>query len=382
MARILHVVDSTGPGEAPAALLRLLRHLDRARWEPAVVALGPADAALERVRALGIDVLALAAGEDRGPLAALQLALDARRLPRLLGGRRFDLVHARGPAAELLARLATRRLGSRALVASFDGTAPHLDWWRRRTDRRTAGRVTRFVLPAAALEPALRARPGGEAARCSVIPDGIDLAEADAALAIGRDAARRRLGLFATDVAVAHVGALDAQGGAVQLLAAFHALLQVQPTARLLIAGEGPARAALQAAAASLRLGPFARFLGAVPATGPLLAAADIFALPALRGGTPFALLEAMAAGLPVVATAAGAVAEIVADGREALLVPPGDAGALGRALAELAASPQRRRARGALARLRVEETHRIERTVAGIERLYDELLAAAGAGG
>jgi glycosyltransferase involved in cell wall biosynthesis len=90
----------------------------------------------------------------------------------------------------------------------------------------------------------------------------------------------------------------------------------------------------------------------------------------------PNALLEAMAAGLPAVATAVGAVPEMVVDGREALLVPPGDTGALARALAELAAAPARRREMGALARQRVEGAYRIE--AAGADRaLYDELLAA-----
>ena len=124
------------------------------------------------------------------------------------------------------------------------------------------------------------------------------------------------------------------------------------------------------------------RFLGTLAAPWPLLAAADIFALPSLWEGMPNALLEAMAAGLPAVATAVGAVPEMVVDGREALVVPPGDAGALARALAELAAWPARRREMGALARRRVEDAFRIETTVARTERLYDELLAARGRAG
>jgi glycosyltransferase involved in cell wall biosynthesis len=88
-----------------------------------------------------------------------------------------------------------------------------------------------------------------------------------------------------------------------------------------------------------------------------------------------------MAAGLPVVAGAAGgAVTEIMDGGRAALLVPPGDPGALARALGELAASPARRRELGAMARRRVEDVHRIEGTVAAHQALYDELLGGGGA--
>jgi glycosyltransferase involved in cell wall biosynthesis len=158
--------------------------------------------------------------------------------------------------------------------------------------------------------------------------------------------------------------------------------LKLQPTARLLLAGDGPERPALEGTVRTLRLGPFVRFLGTLDDPWPLLAAADIFALPSLWEGMPNALLEAMAAGLPAVATAVGAVPEMVDDGREALVVPPGDAGALARALAELAAGPARRRAMGALARQRVEHAYRIEATVAQTERLYDELLAPPGRAG
>jgi glycosyltransferase involved in cell wall biosynthesis len=148
-----------------------------------------------------------------------------------------------------------------------------------------------------------------------------------------------------------------------------------------LIAGEGPARGSLEAAAASLRLGPFVRFLGALPSPWPLLAAADMFAHPALRCGMPLPLLEAMAAALPAVASAAGAVPDMVAAGREALLVPPGDPGALALALADLAAAPARRRDLGSLARRRVEGSFPIERTTAALERLYGEVLAGAAGG-
>jgi glycosyltransferase involved in cell wall biosynthesis len=209
-----------------------------------------------------------------------------------------------------------------------------------------------------------------------VIPNGVDLAAADAALAAARPSARTALGLYPSDLAVAFVGRLHRQKGLKQLLGAFFTLLQSHPTAKLLLAGDGPERAGLETAVAGLRLQPFVRFLGALPAPWPLLAAADLFVLPSLWEGMPNALLEAMAAGLPCVATAVGAVPEVAAAGEEALLVPPGDAAPLLRAILELADDPARRRALGARARRRVEERFRIEATVARTEELYDGLLA------
>ncbi|HEY6000980.1 MAG TPA: glycosyltransferase family 4 protein, partial [bacterium] len=230
--------------------------------------------------------------------------------------------------------------------------------------------------------PALRERPGCAAAPCAVIADGIDLAEADAGLAAGRDDARRRLGLFATDLAIVHVGPLDAEAGVAHLLAAFHALLRETPTARLLVAGDGPARPALEAAAAALRLGPFARFLGTLPSPWPLLGATDVFVLPGVRRGVPLALLQAMAAGLSIVAADGGGAPEVAGAGRGALLVQPGDSGALARAIADLAGSTARRRELGALARDRVATGYRIERSAAALQALYAEALGGPASGG
>jgi glycosyltransferase involved in cell wall biosynthesis len=246
----------------------------------------------------------------------------------------------------------------------------------RRVDRWTSGRATTFLALSDGLGRQLAARLGLPPQRVLAIPNGVDFAEADRALAVTRGPARRWLGLFPPDIGIACVGRLHRQKGIAHLLAAFHTLLQTQPTARLLLAGDGPERRALASTVAGLRLGSFVRFLGTVQSPWPLLAGADIFALPSLWEGMPNALLEAMAAGLPSVATTVGAVPEMVTQGREALLVPPGDAGALAGALADLAGSPSRRREMGALARRRVEQAYRIEDTVAATERLYDEVLS------
>jgi glycosyltransferase involved in cell wall biosynthesis len=379
MARILYLVTSSGVGGTELALWHLLRRLDRSRWEPTVVSLKPAGETGRRIRTLGIEVLSPGIGDETGAFAAVELLLEARRLPRLLGGRRFDIVHSLLFRAHLLGRLAARRIGARAVVNSYRSGAEAAGGWLRRVDRWTAPRVTRFHLQSARLASDLCQRLGVDFARCVVIPNGIDLAEADAALATGRAEARRRLGLFPTDLAVAYLGRLHEEKGVEHLVTAFHGLLRAHPASRLLLAGDGPSRRLLETAVDALRLRPFVRFLGTVADPWPLLAGADIFALPSLREGMPNALLEAMAAGLPSVATAVGAVPEMVTDGREAFVVPPGDAGALALALAELAGRPTLRQAMGTLARRRVEDAYRIETTVAGIERLYGELLAREG---
>ncbi|MHB8835315.1 MAG: glycosyltransferase [Candidatus Methylomirabilia bacterium] len=382
MARVLYIITSSGVGGSELALWQLLRRLDRSRWEPTVVSLKPPGEIAARIRTLGIEVLSPGIGDETGAFAGFELFLEARRLPRLLGGRRFEIVHSLLFRAHLLGRLAAPRVGARAVVNSYRSGSEARSGWLLRADRLTRGRVTRFHLQSSGLAAALQHRLGVGPGSCVVIPNGIDLAEADAGLATGREAARKGLGIFPTDLAVACVGRLHEEKGVAYLVGAFRELLQAHPTARLLLAGDGPARRSLETMVEALRLTPFVRFLGAVASPWPLLAASDIFALPSLVEGMPNALLEALAAGLPAVATAVGAVPEMVVDGREALVVPPGDTGALARALAELAARPALRRELGALARQRVEDAYRIEATVAHTERLYDELLASPGSAG
>jgi glycosyltransferase involved in cell wall biosynthesis len=381
MARLLVVITSSGVGGAELALWRILARLDRARFQPVVVSLKEPGEVASRIRALGIEVLSPGVSDETGPWGALELLLAARRLPRLLGGRRFDIVHTHLFRAHMAGRLAARRVGARAVVNSYLSSVEGEGPLAARADRWTRGRVTRFHVLSEALASRLRERLGVPPERCAVIANGVDLAEADAALAAARPEARAQLGLQRTDVGIAYVGRLHAEKGVGALIGAFHALLQTEPTARLLLAGDGPQRRALERTVDTLRLRPFVRFLGSVPSPWPLLAGADVFALPSLWEGMPNALLEAMAAGLPVVATAVGAVPEMVADGREGLLVPPGDPAALARALLELAGSRARRAEMGRRSRARVEAAYRIEDTVAGIERLYDEVLVETAGG-
>lgn len=383
VARILYLITSSGVGGAELALWQLLRRLDRSRWEPTVVSLKPPGEIATRIRALGIEVLSPGIGNETGAFAALELFLEARRLPRLLGNRSFDIVHSLLFRANLLSRLAAPRLGRPALINAVRVTPEEEGPWMRRVDRKSSRRVTCFLALSTALARELEGRLALPAGRVRAIANGVDLAEADRALAAARPTARRQFGIFPPEIAIACVGRLHPQKGLVHLLGAFHTLLKLQPTSRLLLAGDGQDRPALEETVRILRLGPFVRFLGTLADPWPLFAAADIFVLPSLWEGMPNALLEAMAAGLPAVATAVGAVPEMVVDGREALVVPPGDAGALARALAELAAArPARRREMGALARQRVETAYRIEATVAQTERLYDELLASPGRAG
>ena len=156
-------------------------------------------------------------------------------------------------------------------------------------------------------------------------------------------------GFHEDDVLIVSAGRLDPQKNPVGLIDAFGVVSAVEPRAHLLLAGDGSLRSTAEAAA-----GERVRFLGVRGDVADILAASDMFALASDWEGTPLAVMEAMAAGLPVAATAVGGVPELAADGA-GVLVEAGDMAGLGNALLDLARDPDRRRALGAVARKRAE---------------------------
>jgi glycosyltransferase involved in cell wall biosynthesis len=119
------------------------------------------------------------------------------------------------------------------------------------------------------------------------------------------------------------------------------------------------------------------RFLGHRDDVPAVLAAADVFVLPSRSEASPNSVIEAMAAGLPVVATSVGGIPELVTDGRTGRLVPPGDPSALAQALVDLLDHPGHAAELGRAARARIERTASFERMVADFESLYLEEIAA-----
>jgi glycosyltransferase involved in cell wall biosynthesis len=142
------------------------------------------------------------------------------------------------------------------------------------------------------------------------------------------------------------------------------------------VVGDGPLRDTLRDQARALGLDGAVRFLGAVPEAWRLLPHFDVFALPSRWEGMSNGLLEAMAAGRPIVATTAGGNPELITDGETGLLVPPEDPGALAAAIARLVRDPALARRLGDAARRRVEKDYTLDRMVSRMEALYDELLA------
>ena len=186
----------------------------------------------------------------------------------------------------------------------------------------------------------------------ATIPNGVDLSRFNRPGAC--TAWRRAHGFADSDVLVASVARLEPQKDPEGLVRAFAAAsASVNPSWRLLLAGEGSLREPARECVRRLNMAAQVRFLGVLADVADLLCAADLFALASRWEGNPLSVMEAMAAGLPVVATAVGGVPELVEDGVTGVLVEPGRPEALARAMAELAGNAGRRRAMGCAARAR-----------------------------
>ncbi len=184
---------------------------------------------------------------------------------------------------------------------------------------------------------------------------------------------KARLGLAGGEVMI-YVGRLSPQKALPNLLRAAVDVFQQRPQARLVLVGDGPEAERLRALRAELGIAKQVRFAGNVADVRPYLWAADLFVLPSLSEGMSNALLEAMAAGLPCVATNVGAAAEMLDDGACGVLVPPGERAQLTSALLELLTDPQLRARLGAAAQRRVAERYDIVAVAAAYRRLYEAL--------
>jgi glycosyltransferase involved in cell wall biosynthesis len=164
------------------------------------------------------------------------------------------------------------------------------------------------------------------------------------------------------------------------LLAAAAELRPRHPYLRFLIAGDGPRRGELKALASSLGLDDCVTFLGHQEDVPALLAEADAFVLPSRSEAFPNGAIEAMAAGVPVIASRVGGLLDLIDDGRTGLLVSPDHSAALARAIESLVLSPARAAMLGASAREEVARRYSFDRMVRGFEDLYLSQLDGAGA--
>lgn len=369
--RVLEIISDLDTGGGQEVVRTLARYLPQAGCVPVVVTLrdGPLRGEIER---LGVSVEVIA-GRTRGfPhifAVAAELRSIRRELAEIVARHRIEIVHTHLLRSLDFLVLALRleptvrkvfftfhnsRLGVRAdqLPAHRWLTLP------KRAAHRLMYRVAaRFVDGIIAVSEdvakAVRREIRPPSGRLFTIENGVDL-ERFGPL-VDRTEVRHRLGVSADAPVIIVVAKLMEQKGHTFLIQALPALRQRYPDLRVLFLGEGPLRASLMSDVGELHLGGCVLFAGVRDDVGELLAASDLFVLPSLWEGLPMALLEAMACGLPVVATRVSGNAEAVVDGQTGILVPPADPGSLVSAIAQLLDAPERGRPLGSAGQARVK---------------------------
>lgn len=358
--RVLHVITRLTLGGSSENTVASIVGLTRAGYDCALAVSfreseGPVldDARRRGVRLLDVPAL----GREVALLSDLAALL---RLLRIIRAERPAIVHTHTSKAGFIGRLAARLARVPAVIHQPHGHifygyyGPRLTAFYAALERRAAMWSDRIItLTDRGIEEHL-ARSIGRREQFVTVPSGVDVDRLRAA-APPRAEARRHLGLPPDAFVVAALGRFVSIKGFDLLVEALPAVVAGVGSARLLLIGDGPERAALEARAAALGVGGRLHITGAMTDVMPCLAAADVVAAPSRNEGMGRALVEAMALGIPVVGAAVGGIPAVIVDGECGRLVPPEDSPALAKALVDLGRDAALRGKLGEAARRRAE---------------------------
>ena len=373
--RVLHVAKVTGIAGAENHLLALLPALRALGVDAEVVLLQePGRPVAQLVRAF------LAAGVPTFELA-INMDLDpwlVGRLARLVRSRGAHAMHTHGVHADLYGRLCLQGLdGVLLLQTRHNDDRFRRLWIMRLLNQWLARRCVRIVAISDAVREFVCAVEGIPPRKVERIYYGLDAAPAPQNVAD----LRTELG-WAGAPLIGFVGRLTGQKGVDVLLNAFAIVHRALPTARLLLIGDGPQRAALAALAGGLQISAAVHFAGWREDARAQMAALNVLAIASRWEGFGLVTLEAMQAGVAVVASRVSALPEIVLDGETGLLVPAANAAKLAAALLALLQDPQRAMQLGENGRLRAAQLFTVKQMAVQHAALYLSLAAPAAAAG
>jgi sugar transferase (PEP-CTERM/EpsH1 system associated) len=357
-ARVVHVVTTLAVGGLEKVVLDLMRFATPDRFAMRVVCLDESGVLEEQFARIGVpvDVIGTAGSV---PARILRLAKHLRQV-------KPHLLHTHNPQAHLHGALAARLAGVPTVVHTKHGREymerPALAWASRQASRWTS----RFVAVSEDAASVAREVEGVPAGIVRVIHNGIDT---------DLFAARTPRTVLAPRRAVT-VGRLSPIKDHATLLHAVRRVVDTVPTFQLDIVGDGPVKPELEARCESLGLCGRVHFHGYHEQVAGFLAAADFFVLPSISEGVSIALLEAMASGLPAVATDVGGNREVVVTGETGYLVPARAADVLAAVMVRILSDVAGLERMGRAARRRVEQQFNLRTMVQQYEQLYLECLA------
>ncbi|MDZ7316692.1 MAG: glycosyltransferase [candidate division KSB1 bacterium] len=360
--RVLQLVEGFNFGGAETKLLELVEHMDRSRFETTVVSLGLGNEIEHLFRAL----------DCRVEIFHRKRQVDfplLQRLRRFIRQERIEIVMTTLFYADVLGALAGHSGGAKGVfswetISSPKWLVPHR-FWAYRYAIRHADKV--ISVSQATAEWLVRKRKV-PAHKVMIIPYGVNL---DKFNPKPKNLTREQIGLSPTDLVIIQVARLTEQKGHKFLVEAAARVAAEIPQAKFVLVGDGPLRREIEEQISRFGLKDRFRLLGFRHDVHQILPLCDIFTLPSLYEGLPNVVLEAMACGLPVVATPADGTKEAVVDGETGFLVPIADVDALSERLIQLGRQAELRKRLGEAGRRRVERHFSLTGQVKQFEDLY-----------
>ena len=370
-ATVFLVTVGLGIGGTEAQLMEIAEHLDPERFAVTVVALKGEGAIAEEMRKRGIKVVALnGAGK-----------MDARVFSRffsLVRAEQPDVIHSFLPLANYVGMIVGRMLGVSVLIASYRGVEQQRSKFWVWGDRLVVRLAQATTCCSDAVRQSVIEGFGGDTSKYITIYNGIDVERFHRVSTLTKS----DLGLREGIATIGTVCRLDEPTkGLAVLLKGIAQLNQMPniPPFQLLLVGDGPSANSLRRLSEELALNEIVVFAGLRCDVEQILPLLDLFVLPSLSEGFGIALVEAMAAGCPVVATAVGGIPEVVQTGRTGMLIPAGDSKALTEALADLLKDQSKARVFGRDGQRWVGTQFAVSTMVHHHESLYERLLHEAG---
>ncbi|MBS0207215.1 MAG: glycosyltransferase [Planctomycetes bacterium] len=352
--RVCHVSLTLKTGGLERLLADIARHYDAAKCQPEFLALSDVGRFADVIRDAGCTVHTLPASGRIG---------QVMQMTRLFRQRQFDVVHTHNTYPHIYGSVAARLAGVPVVINTRHGQrAGH--GWKSRTQFRWASHLVNRIVAVS-----------DDAAQLCVTADGVNRRKV-IRIWNGIDIDDFTFTGPATANVAISVARLSAEKDFPTLLRAVAIAIQDVPDLVLKLVGDGPERQRLEDMTRDMNLSRHVEFLGERKDVPALLAQAGFFVTASLTEGISLTLLEAMAVGLPVIATRVGGNAEIVRMPETGCLVDPGDAAGLAAAMVSMCRRPESWRNLGQAGRERVEEHFEVRRMVSDYEQLYQDLLA------
>jgi glycosyltransferase involved in cell wall biosynthesis len=366
--KILHIVEDLKIGGLEKVIATIALNLNTKRYEVNVWCLAEGGDIASELIGYGVNVKFLGKSSYHNPLSILLLALQLRK-------EQFDIIHTHGYFAGTFGRLAAILACIPVIITHVHSTYFEYKTRNLLIENFLARFTGRIICVSRAVQKFVTEIEGIKEVKTCVIYNAAGN-QKNEHIYLDKGRMKKIIGIDNTDLVIIIVASLTENKGHRILLAAFKRVLLKHPSIRLLIVGDGPLNADLQAATKYWNIEQQVIFTGKRTDIPELLQISDIAALTSLyREGLGISLIEAMAFGLPLIGTSLGGIPELIEDNVNGLLVAPGNVDDLASAIETLVTKRDLRERMGQKSKLIYEEKFTVSRMMKEIETLYEQLL-------